>query len=109
VAHLSTGRQAARGSVAASVPEVRARFLDAQTQGIDELAELFAAKRGAPVDDPTLRIAASALLTTISVAADIWQSGGGQADLLELFDDATDALAAVARDLYGPSLQPQSA
>jgi AcrR family transcriptional regulator len=96
-----------RFRLAASVPEVRARFLDAQTQGIDELAELFAAKRGAPVDDLALRIAASALLTTISVAADIWQSGGGKADLLELFDDAINALAAVARDLW-PSLQPQA-
>src|SRR5262249_915008 len=57
-----------RVRLAATVPEVRARFLDAQTHGIEDLAEVFAAKRGAPVDDLTLRVAASVLLSTISVA-----------------------------------------
>src|SRR5262245_33886403 len=85
--------------LAASVPEVRARFLDEQTHGIEQLAGVFAAKRGAAVDDLTLRVAASVLLSTISVATDIWQSGGGKADLLALVDEATDALVAVAGDL----------
>jgi len=85
--------------LAATVPEVRARFLDAQTHGIEDLAEVFAAKRGAPIDDLTLRVAASVLLSTISVATDTWQSGGGKADLLALVDDATDALVSVAHDL----------
>jgi len=85
--------------LAATVPEVRARFLDAQTHGVEELAELLAAKRGAPVDALTLRVAASAMIATISVAADIWQSGDGKADLLASFDQATDALAAVVSDL----------
>jgi hypothetical protein len=85
--------------LAATVPEVRARFLDAQTQGVEELAELLAEKRGMPVDAMTLRVAAAAILATIDVAADIWQSGGGKADLLALFDDATATLAAVAHDL----------
>src|SRR5262245_56642541 len=54
--------------LAATVPEVHARFLDAQTQGIEDLAELLAAKRGAPVDLLTLRVAAAAMLATTSVA-----------------------------------------
>jgi AcrR family transcriptional regulator len=85
--------------LAATVPEVRARFLDEQTHGIEELAEPFAAKRRASIDDLSLRVAASALLSAVAVACDIWQKGGGKADLLALFDDATDALGAVARDL----------
>jgi AcrR family transcriptional regulator len=84
--------------LAAIVPEVRARFLDAQTHGVEELAEQLAEKRGARVDALTLQVAASAMIATISVACDIWQSGGGKADLLALFDDVTDALGAVARD-----------
>src|SRR5262245_1125971 len=85
--------------LAATVPEVRARFLEAQTHGVEELAGPLAAKRGTAVDALTLRVAASAMLATGSVACDIWQSGNGKADLLELFDDATNVLASVARDL----------
>ena len=85
--------------LAATVPEVRARFLDAQTHGVEELAEQLARKRGARVDALTLRVAASAMIATVSVTADIWQSGGGKADLLALFDEATETLAAVARGL----------
>src|SRR5262249_28528159 len=92
-----------RVRLAATVPEVRARFLDEQTHGMQALGELLAAKRGAPVDELTLRVAGSVLLSTISVAVDVWQSGGGKADLLELFDAATDALGAVARDLPAPA------
>jgi MftR C-terminal domain len=90
--------------LAATVPEVRARFFEAQTHGIEDFTQVLAARRGAPVDDLTVRVAASALLSTISVAADIWQSGGGKADLLGLFDAAVDALAAVAHELQrGPT------
>jgi AcrR family transcriptional regulator len=85
--------------LAASVPEIRARFLDAQTHGIEEVAEMLTATGRAPVDDLSLRVATSALLSTVFVATDIWERGGGKADLVVLFDEATDALASVARDL----------
>ena len=81
------------------MPEVRARLLDAQTQGIEELAEWVAESRGARVDDLSLRVAGAALLAAVSVALDAWQRDGGKTDLLALFDQATDAFAAFAREL----------
>jgi AcrR family transcriptional regulator len=92
-------RLRARIQLAYTVPEVRARFLDAQTHGIEGLAERVAEQRGAEVDDLSLRVTASALLAAVSVALDAWQRDGGKADPLALFDDATDALAASAREL----------
>src|SRR5215831_19167821 len=68
---LDPERLLIRIRLAATVPEVRARFLDAQTHGVEELAELLAAERGGPVDALTLRVAASAMIATVSVAADI--------------------------------------
>lgn len=92
-------RLRARAQLAFTVPEVRARFLDAQTHGIEELAEWVAEGRGTEVDDLSLRVAASALLAAVSVALDVWQRDGGETDLLALFDQTTDALAAFAREL----------
>jgi AcrR family transcriptional regulator len=83
----------------ASVPEIRARFRDAQTHGLEEVAEVLKEKRRAPVDDLSLRVATSAMLSTVFVATDVWESGGGKADLVELFDKATEVLASFARDL----------
>jgi MftR C-terminal domain len=74
-------------------------LLDAQTQGIEELAEWVAESRGARVDELSLRVAGSALLAAVSVALDAWQRDGGKTDLLAVFDQATDALAAFAREL----------
>jgi AcrR family transcriptional regulator len=88
-----------RIQLASTVPELRARFLDEQTHGSEQLAELLATRRAAPVDQLTLRVAGSALLSAVSVALDIWQKDDGKADLLALFDQATDALATVTRDL----------
>jgi AcrR family transcriptional regulator len=92
-------RLRARIQLAFTVPEVRARFLDAQTHGIEELVEWVAESRGARVDDLSLRIAGSALLAAVWVAFDVWQRDGGETDLLALFDQTSDALAAFAREL----------
>lgn len=100
-------RLRARIQLAFTVPEVRARFLDAQTHGIEELVEWVAESRGARVDDLSLRVAGSALLAAVWVAFDVWQRDGGETDLLALFDQTSDALAALARELSvrpaGPS------
>jgi AcrR family transcriptional regulator len=88
-----------RVRLSASVPDVRARFHDEQTHGIEGLLELLAEKRGASVDDLAARVTGSAMLSAVSVALDVWQRSAGKADLLELFDRATDALVAVAREL----------
>jgi AcrR family transcriptional regulator len=81
-----------------TVPELRARYFDEQTRGIEELTRHFAAERGS-ADDLTPQVVGSALLAAVAVALDRWQQSDGKADLLELLDRATDALAAGASDL----------
>lgn len=82
-----------RVQLASTVPELRARFVEQQTRGIEQLTEVFATRRGARVDELTLRVVGSAMLAAVSVALDAWQRDGGKADLLALLDRATDALA----------------
>jgi AcrR family transcriptional regulator len=93
-----------RVRLSATVPELRARFLDERTHGVEQLAPLLAAKREAAVDELTLRVVGSALLAAVSVALDLWQRDGGQSDLLRLLDQATDALAKGMRE---PQLSPR--
>ena len=82
-----------RVRLSATVPELRARFLDERTHGVEQLAPLLAAKRGAAADELALRVIGSALLAAVTVALDLWQKDDGKSDLLALLDQATDALA----------------
>jgi AcrR family transcriptional regulator len=102
-------RLLSRIRLAFTVPEVRARFLEEQNHGIEQVALLLASKRGTPVEDLSLQVVGAALLAAVSVALERWQKDQGTSDLLALFDDAVDALGAVARDLsakggLGPAL-----
>jgi AcrR family transcriptional regulator len=97
--HRDPERLLTRVRLSVTFPELRARFLDEQTQGIEQLARLIADKRGTPVDDLSLRVVGSALFAAVSVALDLWQKGGGKGDLLALLDRATEALAEGAREL----------
>jgi hypothetical protein len=90
------------------VPEVRARFLEEQTRGVEQLTELLGRERGAGVDDLGLRVLGSAMLASVSVALDAWQRDGGKPDLLELLDRATDALAAATRELSATSAKARA-
>ena len=90
-----------RVQLAVSVPEVRARFLEEQTDGVGQLASLFARKRGTDPDELSLRVIGSSLLAAVFVALDLWQRDGGKSDLLALLDQATDALAKGMRELQG--------
>jgi AcrR family transcriptional regulator len=92
-------RLLARVRLALTVPELRARFVDEQTQGIEQLASEFARKRAAPPDELTLRVTAAALLAAVSVALDVWQRGDGRSDLVALLDQAIDSLAEGVREL----------
>src|SRR5262245_10766226 len=92
-------RLLSRIRLTATVPELRARFLDEQTQGIDQVARFLATRRGTPVDDLSLQVVGSALLATVSVALDRWQKDEGKHDLLALLDRATEALAEGTREL----------
>jgi AcrR family transcriptional regulator len=93
-------RLLARVRLSVTVPELRARFFDEQAHGIEELTTLLAAKRGAAVDDLTLRVVGAALLGAVSVALDLWQQDDGKSDLLALLDQATGTLAAGVRELH---------
>jgi AcrR family transcriptional regulator len=86
-------RLLSRVRLMATVPELRSRFLDEQTHGIEQLAPQLARKRGARVDELRLRVIGSALLAAVGVALNLWQRDDGQSDLLALLDRATDALA----------------
>jgi AcrR family transcriptional regulator len=101
-------RLLSRIQLASTVPEVRARFLEEQTRGVEQLAELLGRERGAGVDDLSLRVLGSAMLAAVSVALDAWQREGGKPDLLELLDRATDALAAATRELSATSARARA-
>jgi AcrR family transcriptional regulator len=92
-------RLLARVQLSASVPEVRARFLDERTHGIEQFAQLVAARRGGPADELALRVIGSGLLAAVTVALDLWQRDDGKSDLLALLDQATHALATGVREL----------
>jgi AcrR family transcriptional regulator len=92
-------RLLARVRLAVTVPELRARFLDEQSHGIEQLAPMLAHKRRAPTDELEIRVIGSAMLAAVFVALDRWQSGGGKSDLLELLDQAIDKLAKGTREL----------
>jgi AcrR family transcriptional regulator len=92
-------RLLSRIRLAFTVPELRARFLDEQVQGIEHVARHLATKRRTPIDDLRLQVVGSALLAAVSVALDRWQKDEGKSDLLALLDRATDALADGAREL----------
>src|SRR5262249_15168772 len=81
------------------VPELRARFLDEQTQGIEQIAHFLTSKRRTAVDDLSLRVVGSALLAAVTVALARWRKHEGKRDLLALLDQATDAPAEGATDL----------
>jgi AcrR family transcriptional regulator len=107
--HNDPERLLSRIRLAATVPELRARFLDEQTQGIDHIARFLATKRGTPVDDLRLKVVGSALLAAVGIALDRWQRDDGKSDLLALLDRATDALAEGARELRQSPRHPAAA
>lgn len=96
-------RLLSRVRLSVTVPELRARFLVEQANGVELLTPLLARKRGARTDDLRLRVIGSSLLAAVSVALDLWQKDSGKSDLLALLDQATDVLA----DAMG-ELQPSS-
>jgi len=92
-------RLLSRIRLTAAVPELRARFRDEQTLGIEQVEGFLAARRGASVDDLSRQVVGLALLAAVEVALDRWQKSDGKSDLLTLLDRAWDALAEGAREL----------
>jgi AcrR family transcriptional regulator len=95
-------RLLSRIRLTATVPELRARFLDEQTRGLEHIGNFFATKRARPVDELSLQVVGSALLAAVTVALDRWQQDEGKSDLLALLDRATDALSEGVRELRRP-------
>lgn len=85
-------RLLARHQLLSTVPAVRARFLEFSRAGVELLSTSFAANRGVPRDDLKLYLTAMAIVDAAAAALDRWQRDAGNTGLLELFDQATDAL-----------------
>jgi AcrR family transcriptional regulator len=83
-----------------SVPELRARFLEGQASWLSsseahdaEMIAAFAHRSYVP-DVRQLRATVGALGAAVTIAIDEWQRDGGKSNLLSLFDQTVDALAA---------------
>ena len=88
-----------RSRLFATVPELRARFLDMQAQGADYVARVFAEHRGlkSRQDELELRVLSGAMNAAVSVALERWERGGGKKDPTIVIDEAIDALARTTR------------
>jgi AcrR family transcriptional regulator len=91
-------RQLARLRLIFTVPEIRARYWSDQA-GNPSVISSWLAGRNIPPDDLQVRVVFLAIMYAAAVALDRWQAGGGRGDILALFDEAVDALAAGMRDL----------
>jgi AcrR family transcriptional regulator len=78
----------------ATVPELRARFLEMQAQGADEGARIFAEHRGLKGDRRELevRVLSGAIQAAVNVGLERWQNGGGKDDPTPYVDEAMNAL-----------------
>jgi AcrR family transcriptional regulator len=88
-----------RTKLSFTVPEIRARFLNAQLTLLGPHVARIADAIGASRDDLRLPATLAALYSAMIVAVERWQRHDGREDLLRLFDDAIAALAASATDL----------
>ena len=91
-------RQLARLRLIFTVPEIRARYWSDQA-GNPPVISSWLAGRNIPPGDLQVRVVFLAIMYAAAVALDRWQAGGGRGDILALFDEAVDALAAGMRDL----------
>jgi AcrR family transcriptional regulator len=85
-------RLLARNRLLFSETALRGRFLEFAREGVEQIGAAFAASRGRTPDDLVLQVTAAALIDAVLWASDRWQASDGNADLLALVDEATDAL-----------------
>jgi AcrR family transcriptional regulator len=71
----------------ATVPELRARFLDEQAEGIELFAAHLAGAR-AGGDQLRVRVLGHALVGAVTVALDAWRDDDGRSDLMALLERA---------------------
>jgi AcrR family transcriptional regulator len=89
----------ARIRLTSTVPELRARMLDERTHGFELMLPALAEARGTQPDALQVRVVGSVMVGAVSIALDRWQESDGERDLLDLIDEALDALAAAMREL----------
>jgi AcrR family transcriptional regulator len=83
----------------ATVPELRARFLEMQAQAADEVARIFAEHRGLKSDRRELevRVLSGAVQSAVNVGLERWQNRGAKDDPTPYVDEAMDALVTSTR------------
>jgi len=91
-------RTVARLRLVFTIPEVRNRYWSDQPDAPSVFRSMLAS-RSIPVDEPQARVVVMAIMNAAAVAMDCWQRDGGTGDLVALFDEAVDALAAAMRQL----------
>jgi AcrR family transcriptional regulator len=80
-----------------AIPDLRARFHDAQASAVEMFTPLLAGKRAS--GDLQVRVVGLSLIGAVTVALDDWQKEDGKSDLLALLDETFDALAEGMSDL----------
>ncbi len=98
-------RLLARVRLSFEVPQIRARFLDAQITAIGPFYAELLTLLGLDQDDLRLRVNLAALFAAVIVAVERWQHDDGREDLIELLDRSIDAMAEGMSDLQS-SLHP---
>lgn len=81
-----------------TIPEIRNRYWSDQPDAPSVFRSMLTS-RSIPVDEPQVRVVVMAIMNAAAVAMDRWQRDGGTGDLVALFDEAVDALAAAMRQL----------
>jgi AcrR family transcriptional regulator len=80
-----------RVRLSTTVPELRARFLDAQANAVELFMPQLTGKRASSAMQ--VRVIGLALIGAVMVALDAWAQEDGKSDLLALVEQAFDALA----------------
>jgi AcrR family transcriptional regulator len=74
-------------------PAVRARSLVELNRSRDMLLQIFAERTGRPATDLALRVQITALLACSAEAVEYWAERNGEDDLIQLLEQALDAVA----------------
>jgi AcrR family transcriptional regulator len=98
-------RLLARLRVSASVPAIRARYLELSRTAAEQIASTMASDPEDQHEALRLRVTAAAIIDIANVALDQWQKVDGKTDLLALYDTTTtaliDSLNELKRDFRG--------
>lgn len=89
--------------VRASVPAIRARYLELTCTAAEQIAATMASDPADQNETLCLRVTAAAIIDIADVALDQWQKDDGKSDLLALYDTITTALIDGLNSLQTPA------